>query len=382
MAGDRINLQDEIRNLLEELLDLEESSHLFVSLYLDTSVNAEGQRVHPIYLKQKASDLQHVIAAAKGEAGLREFRDNLLQIESFLAQSLEKTARGVAVFSSRGRGYFRALQLPVSVRNKIAASAAPNLDVLIEILQQNRHFCVVVFDQQSARIFSVYLTDIVRKRQLSNPALPARNLPGSSSKVRYERRTRDVVQHFLKDLAEEIENLMRTEKTQGLVLLGTQANIAELRKFLSAEIDKQLLLTQNPPAGTSDSQLLDSVLAEVQRRQQMLSRQTLEQLYDRLSHDYLSAAGLEATLFNLQQGKVHTLVLSSPFAQRGKKCPRCGSLFTLSSNECTYCRTPTVEVDLRNQMEKLAEHHGAKIEIIQEPSFLDHLDGVGVLLRF
>jgi peptide chain release factor subunit 1 len=377
-----MTLQDEIGNLLEELLDLEESDRLFVSLYLDTSVNAEGHRVHPIYLKQKVTDLIPVIAAGKGDAAVREFRQNMAQIEQYLAQSLNKGTRGVALFSSTGRGYFRTLQLPVPVRNKMAASRAPNLDVLIELLQQNIHFCVVVFDQQTARILSVYLTDVIRKRELSNPSVSVRNQAGSSSRVRYERRERDVVQHFLRELAESIVNLVRAEKTQGLVLLGTQANIAELRKFLPPEIDKQVLLTQNVPAATPDGQLTERVLAEVQRLQHALARQSLEELYDRLSQDYLSCAGLETTLFNLHQGKVQTLIISGQFAERGRKCPRCGSLFTSATTECVYCRMATVDVDLRNQMEKLARHQGVKIEVLQEPSFLDHLGGVGALLKF
>ncbi len=377
-----MTLQDEIGTLLEELLDLEESDHLFVSLYLDTSVNAEGQRAHIIYLRQKLADLIPVIAARKGEAAVRGLRQNMAQIEQFLSQNLEKSTRGVALFSSIGRGYFKALQLPVPVRNKIAASRAPNLDVLIELFQLNLHFCVAVFDQQAARILSVYLTDVVRKRELSNAAVSARNLPGSASRVRFERRERDVVQHFLRDLAEAIENLMRAERTQALVLLGTQANVAELRKFLSPEIDKQVLLTHPVPTGTPDGRLIERVLAEVQRLQQSLTRQALEQLYDRLSQDYLASAGLGATLFNLHQGKVQTLIISGQFAERGRKCPSCGSLFTNATTECVYCRTPTIDVDLRNQMEKLARHQGVKIEVLQDPSFLDHLGGVGALLKF
>jgi len=377
-----MTLQDEIGNLLEELLDLEESDRLFVSLYLDTSVNTEGQRVHPVYLKQKVADLMPVISAGKGESAVREFRRNIAQIEEFLAHQLEKGTRGVALFSSIARGYFKALQLPVPVRNKLAASRAPNLDVLIELFQQNIHFCVAVFDQQTARILSVYLTDVVRRRELATPPARGGSQPGSSSRVRYERRERDVVQHFLRDLAEAIESLVRAEKTQGLVLLGTQANIAELRKFLSPEIDKQVLLTQNVPATTPDTQLIERVLTEVQRLQQSLTRQALEQLYDRLSQDYLSSAGLETTLFNLHQGKVQTLIITGQFAERGRKCPKCGSLFTSAAVECVYCRTPTIDVDLRNQMEKLARHQGVRIEVLREPSFLDHLGGVGALLKF
>ncbi|RPJ84876.1 MAG: hypothetical protein EHM18_11355 [Acidobacteria bacterium] len=113
-----------------------------------------------------------------------------------------------------------------------------------------------------------------------------------------------------------------------------------------------------------------------------MTRQALDQLYDRLSQDYLSSAGLERTLFELQQGKVQTLIISGQFAERGRKCPKCGSLFTTSTTECTYCRTPTIDVDLRNQMEKLARHQGVKIEVLEESSFLDLLGGVGALLRF
>jgi peptide chain release factor subunit 1 len=383
MNSEPTNLQHEVQDLLQELLDLEDSASLFLTLYLDTSVSSAGQRHYPVYLKQKSADLTKILAGVHGPQAVPEFLDNLAKMERYLNEELGKNTRGVALFSSQERGYFRALELPLPVRNKFAASHAPNLDVLIELLQQYPHFCVVSFDQQTARILSVYLSDVIGKSQLeSQEAAATARSSGSSPRLRYEQRLRDHVQHFLREVAAAIERLMREEKPQGLILLATQSNISELRRHLSPDIDRQIVLTQSISPDTPDSQMVARVLDAVQKSQREQARQILEELYERLSQDYMAVAGIEPTLLSLQIGQVQTLILSARFDSTGRRCSRCGSLFPDPAGPCGYCQGETIPVDLRDRMEKLAEQQKVRIEIISERSFVDSLGGTAALLSF
>ena len=383
MSADRIHSEIEIKALLDELLHLEDSEALFLSVYLDTSVNAEGHRLFPLYLRKKSAELSDILLATEGEGRLREFRENAEAVEAYLESELDKGARGVALFSSVRRGYLRALQFPLPVRNKIVASHAPNLDVLIELAHRNLHYCVVAFDQHSARILSVYLADVRKRRQLESGA-PSDEAPssGASSRLRYEQRLQEHERHFWKELAAAVDKVAREEKPQRVVLIGTQANVAELRKALSQGTERLVALAPGLPPDLADQDLIDRVVAETERRQAEEARQLVDELRHRLAQDYMAVAGVDGALIALQMGRVEALILGAQFSPPGARCQACGSLFPAGTENCSYCPGRTVRVDLRNRMEKLAEQQGVRIEALKERSFLDVLGGVGALLRF
>jgi len=383
MSPDRVHSDIEIRALLDELLRLEDSGALFLSVYLDTSVSAEGHRLFPLYLRKKSAELSDMLLATEGDGRLREFQENAEVVNAYLRSELDKGARGVAIFSSVRRGCLRALQFPLPVRNKIVASRAPNLDVLIELVHRNLHYCVVAFDQHAARILSVYLTDVQKRRQLES-SVPSDKAPssGASSRLRFEQRLQEHERLFWKGLATAVDKVAREEKPQRVVLIGTQANVAELRQALSPETERLVALAPGLPPDLADQDLIDRVVAETERRQAEEARLLVDELRHRLAQDYMAVAGVSDTLIALQMGRVEALILSAQFSPAGARCETCGSLFPAGAESCSYCPGKTVRVDLRNRMEKLAEQQGVRIEALKERTFLDFLEGVGALLRF
>lgn len=383
MSADRIHSEFEIRALLDELLHLKDSEALFLSVYLDTSVNVEGRRVFPVYFRTQSAEIAETLAT-EGEARLREFGENVDVVDAYLQNELDKSTRGLAAFSSvRRDGYFRALQLPLPVRNKVVASRAPNLDVLIELAHQNPHYCVVAFDQHAARILRVYLADVRRLIQLETSA-PAEKAPssGASSRLRYERRLQEHERQFWKELAAAVDRVARDDRPQRVVLIGTQANVAELHKALSPETHRLVAQAPGLSPDLADHELIERVVAETARKQVEEARQLVSELWYRLSQEYRAVAGLTDTLIALQMGRVETLILGAGFAVAGARCQACGTLFPDGVANCSYCQGQTVRVDLRNRMEKLAEQQGVRIEALKERTFLDVLGGVGALLKF
>ncbi len=373
-----MNLKQE----LEELLSLEDGDHLFLSVYLDTSVNSDGQRTHSVFLKKKVSMLSKLQRHAKGERALREFRENVKKIEEYLTQQLQRDTRGAAVFSSTGRGYFKALQLPAPVRNKFAVSTSPNLDVLIELIEESRHYAVVVLDQQSGRIFSIHLSDHPGRETSLSEDVPGRTKVGGWSQMRYQRHRKDLIQHFMRDFAEQLERFTRNEKPDGLVLLGTQMNLSEFRRHLPQHLLDKIFLTSSVPAHDDEQELVVRVRELIENAEERESAAALAEFYDRLCPDYRTVIGLDETLFNLQMGKVERLFISDRLNGQGYRCTNCDFVFCRDVHKCPYCRGAAESVDIRNRLEKLAEHHGANLELLSEPSFLDEFGGVGGTLKF
>ncbi len=367
---------------LQELLALEDQPIQFLSVYLDTSVNQDGQRTHSVYFKKKVSMLAKLQETAKGEAAAQEFRRNASRIEEFLATDLDKTAQSVALFCSLGRDYFKAIQIPVPVQNKFVVSTSPNLDVLIELAEESRHYCVVVLDQHSGRIFSVYLSRRLGDSRTLSEEIPGRNKVGGWSQMRYQRHRQDLIQHFMKDLAEELDRYVRREKPDSVVILGTQANTAEFRRRLGYNVSSRLLLTAPIPTHDDESELITKTRALIEAAGKQNGGKMVSRLYDRLCQDYMAVVGLDETLFSLQMGRLERLFISNRLAGRGYRCTHCEFVFSRDVGKCPYCGNSAEPVELRNRLEKLAERHDVSIELVNDPTFLDSLGGTGGFLKF
>ncbi len=375
-------LRNRLRDDLQELLNLEGDRQLFLSAYLDVSPGSDGSRFHAVHLKRRISDLDKMFVGRGLEEKAKKLREHVAVLEQFLDSELQKDTRGVAFFLSQEIGYSKKIQLPVPLKNKVVASAAPNLDVLIELVELNRHYCVVTLAQRSARIMGVYLTDLVQAGELTAEAPEADRRGREWSQVRFEHRARSHFQQLVKELCDALERYWKTEKPDGLVILATPENAGELRRRLKPELQRHLVATSTLPPETGADQLIARIIATLETAKIDEERRLSEQLYERLAGDYMAVAGLEETLLRLQSGRLETLVVSDLFEARGRRCSRCNSLFTPQVATCLYCGAATDEVDLRNWMEKAAEHQHLRIEVLQGRSFLDNLGGVAGLLKF
>lgn len=371
-------LNETLHETLQELLNLENQAQ-FISVYLDTSVNQEGKRKHWIFFKKRVNELEKLLEE-RGNHAIKPFREKIKRIEDYINYQLNEDSRGLALFI--GPDYFRAVQLPVPIPNKMVVGQSPDLDVLIELLEENRHFAAVLLDQHTGRIFSVYLYDVLDSLEIADRLVPGRTKAGGWSQMRYQRHRKDHIQHFMKELAELLERFVRAEKPDALILLGAHENVAEFRKHLPDEIGRKILFEENVPVQIPEAELLSRIREDIKQAAAKKDQETANRLYEHVSQGYRAVAGLADTLSNLQMGKIGRLLISRNFSARGPRCSRCAYVFGEKTDTCSHCGGPTTEVDLRSEMAKLAERHKAEIEIIHGQTFLDSVEGIGGFLRF
>ena len=373
-----INKQD-----LERLISREPSGRPVLSLFLDMSVNQNNKRTWDVFLSQKRAQLEEVepdLLAREAPA----VDELAARIRSWIADDFDQANRGVVIYAEIGGDYFEAMQFPVPVQNRLVVADRPLVGPLAQVLESYHHYGVILLDREHVRILSVYLGSLLDEIEVHGDPLPTNShvKAGGYSQPRMQRRKAEEMRHFFKDFAAEVEEFVDRYQPQDLVLLGTEENTAKFRDFLPDSLLQRVVHTGNmwvdePAAGVMEK--LEPLLrADLDLR----NREVVEQLKDRVAHDYLATAGFQGTLTALQEGKVDTLVLASDHRQDGVRCSQCGFVFARELNSCPYDGSSTLEgVDVVEEMVRMAEGQGVQIAFAAANE-VQELKGAGALLRF
>jgi peptide subunit release factor 1 (eRF1) len=368
---------------LERLISREPSGRPVLSLFLDMSVNQNNKRLWDVFLSQKRAQLEEIEPELMSREGPAV--DELAgRIRGWIADDFDQSNRGVVIYAEIGGDYFEAMQFPVPVQNRLVVADRPLVGPLAQVLESYHHYGVILLDREHVRILSVYLGSLLDEIEVHGDPLPVNShvKAGGYSQSRIQRRKAEEMRHFFKDFAAEVEEFVDRYQPQDLVLLGTEENTAKFRDFLPDSLLQRIVHTGNmwvdePAAGVMEK--LEPLLrADLDRH----NREVVEQLKDRVAHDYLATAGFQGTLTALQEGKVDTLVLASDHRHDGVRCAQCGFVFARELKSCPYDGSSTLEgVDVVEEMVRMAEGQGVQIAFAA-PNEVQELKGAGALLRF
>jgi len=368
---------------LERILTRAPSERPVISLFLDMSVNQNNKRSWDVFLNQKRAQL----AETEPELLARDSYavDALIgRIRGWLGSDFQEANRGVVIYAEVGGDYFEAMQFPVPVQNRMVVGDRPVVGPLAQVLESYHHYGVILLDREHVRILSVYLGSLLDEFERHGDPLPVPShvKAGGYSQSRLQRRKAEEMRHFFKEFAAEVEDFVDRYRPQDIVLLGTEENTAKFREFLPDSLLQKVVHTGNmwvdePAAGVMEK--LEPLLrADVERH----NREVVEQLKDRVAHDYLATAGFQGTLTALQEGKVDTLVLAQDHRQDGVRCGQCGFVFARELTACPYDGSSTLEgVDVVEEMVRMAEGQGVQIAFAAAAE-VQELKGAGALLRF
>ena len=192
----------------------------------------------------------------------------------------------------------------------------------------------------------------------------------------------ELIDQFMRHLGDRLDRFLEREHPVGVILLGTQENLSECMRNLPPKVIRRILLTASIPAPDSEESILEKAHTLIEEYEHDREGKLIAQLYDRLCNDYRSVAGPEETLFELQVGRLERLFIAPSFQGQGVRCRSCNFCFSETKECCSYCQGELESVDLRDQLERLAEEKQIPLEIVSENSFLDSLGGAGAFLRF
>jgi peptide chain release factor subunit 1 len=368
---------------LERLIDRGSNGRPVLSLFLDMSVNENNKRTYGIFLSRKRTQFEELGHAAARVSDL-EMQTALDRVQDWIETSFDEANHGLVVYAELGGNWFQALQFPVPVQNRLVVAQRPVIAPLAQVVEEYRHYAVILLDREHVRLLSVYLGTLLDEVTVRGEPIPTPHdvQAGGYSHTRFQRRKAEEMRHFFKEFAREVEEFAARYRPADLVILGTPENVAKFREFLPETLLKSVIYTGPMPVDEPAPEVIARLQPHLRAAQERAEREVVQQVRDRVAHDYLAIAGLQGTLTALQEGKVDTLVLASNQRRDGRRCGQCGFVFARDLESCPYDGSNALEeVEVMEEMVRMAEGQGVPIAFA-EPGEVEDLKGAAALLRF
>jgi hypothetical protein len=176
-----------VEELLLKLADFEPTILPVLSIYLNMQSDQHGRTpdVRP-YLDREFKSLARTWPAGTPER--ESFDRDGEHIRAFIAEDLENSANGLAIFACSGKEFFETIQLTAPVHeHRIYVYNQPHLYQLALIDDENPRYAAVFTDANRARIFVFGLGSKLDDDQVENKTMH-RVKVGGWSQARYQRR--------------------------------------------------------------------------------------------------------------------------------------------------------------------------------------------------
>ena len=369
----------ELQQHIRTLATLEETSSQVISCYLNLE---DGTAAYRNALDERVGMLRKTFSGEER----KDFEEALSRIEDFLSAGLRPNTKGVSIFSRAGaQPFFLPLQFRVPLPNWIVAGSTPNIYHLVELKDTYDRYVVLISTEESARIIEVNLGEVTEEIWKERPELRQR-VGREWSKDHYQNHRRSRTDQFIKEKIQLLEQLMAAGGHTHLILAGNPRISARVRDALPKHLTAKLVDTIVASGSDRLSDVVAVTLSAFVEQEELESQGVVERLMQEIHRHALGVAGLAPTIQTLRQGNLDVLVLASAFdPEMGWSCAACEAMGVNRGrlDVCPECGQHELqEIDLREEMVRLAERQGCGVEIVNHSDSLMRFDGVGALLRY
>lgn len=367
---------------IRELLHRETHGKPIVSVFLDLSVNSDNKRTHGVFLNRQRTHYEHPELERNGKR--RSLEVSLDHVEKWLDEEFEGANRGAAVYVELGGDIIAALQLPEAVENRIEIAETPVVLPLLEAIEREGRYVVAIVDREHLKLLAVAFGRVLDERALVPDAIPVPHdvQAGGYSHKNIQQRKAEETKHFLRDFADELSQFCSRHSPEGVILLGTDENVARFREQLPQSLHERVVQTGHVPGAGSNGEVLERVGAFASERRQERTADTLRLLEERVPQQHFAVGGVQEVLDSLRQGNVETLALSHGLVKQGVRCSNCDVILDRKPGSCPYCGGETRDgVDLVEAMARQAAAQDARV-LFTPAGELDRFNGAAALLRF
>ena len=372
-----------LRQELERLAAFEPTEFPLLSLYLNLGANERGRDSYDTFVRKALSE--RAKAFASNTPGRMSFDRDAGRIQTYLADSLDRSANGVAIFACAGaHDFFEAVQLDAKLDDHwLFIGPVPHLYPLAKLIDQYPRYAAVLLDTNKARILVFGLASLQRTTEVTGEKT-RRGSFGGWSQMRYQRHVDNTHLHNIKEVIDTLDRIVKAEQIHQIVVAGDEVAVPIFREQLAPPLREKVIDVIRLDRHAGEAEILEATLAAVRNKDAETDVERVEQLIDGWRSGGLAVAGPEATLAALQLGQVDELLITGA-ADRLKPVQRLpdGARLNGISFETSAARSvDQARLTLSDELVKRAEQTGARIRFIEDRALLAPVGGVGALLRF
>jgi peptide subunit release factor 1 (eRF1) len=208
---------------------------------------------------------------------------------------------------------------------------------------------------------------------------------GGMSQMRYQRLYDGKVLHFYKEVAEELQKIVKDEGLDKIIIAGPHDAKSQIMSHLPVHIQKKVVGNVDLPINAKLERIMDETLAVLQKAESVEDREIVNALHDEVLREGLGIYGIEAIYSALKEGNVDMLMIEKGKVVKVEKCENCGKVKEIREQKvgkCEECGNQMYVVDVFEEMIELAENIDAKIRFVAPSEGIESFGGAGAFLRF
>jgi len=347
---------------LPGLIDVYDKDNLntFVSLYFD------GRDEHFISQREK------VIQCLLTHDEVKNFVKTMETIRTYLRKN---KAANYAIFASDKNNFFKALSFPVAVQNSLSVDVSPYIHQIAELADAWGAYTLVLLNSNQAKIFSFSCGELSVEEDLSADIMN-KHKKGGMSQARFQRLRKGSIHAFLTEVVEALQKITQ----ENIILAGPGETKKQFRDLLPIQLRKGVIAEVDVAIDDACG-LVDETKEIIKEKGKEEHRLLLDLIQSEILKNGLAVYGLAETLAAVRNGQVEALLMEKDAKQRGWICESCHLLDVGVVSQCPSCGKNTSEVDIIEEIVKLAERTGAIVGFSQDER-LQKIGPVVGLLRF
>jgi peptide chain release factor subunit 1 len=347
---------------LPGLIDVYDRDNLntFVSLYFD------GRDEHFIAHREK------VIQCLLTPDELKNFVKTMETIQAYLKKN---KPGNYAIFASDKNNFFKALSFPVTVKNSLSVDISPYIHQIAELADEWQAYTLVLLNSNHAKIFSFSCGELSTQDALSADIMN-KHKKGGMSQARFQRLRKGSIHAFLTEVVEALQKIAQ----ENIILAGPGETKKQFRGMLPIQLQKGVIAEVDVSIDDTCG-LVDETKEIIREKSKERHRQLLDIIKSEILKNGLAVYGVKETLAAVRNGQVEALLVEKDVKQKGWVCESCYLLGTGIVSQCPSCGKNISEVDIIEELVKLAERTGAIVGFSQD-ELLQKIGPVVGLLRF
>ena len=377
-----------LEKIIDRLADFEPVELPFISLYLNAQANEHGRQDFERFLRKEFPERARTYAA---HSPAREsFERDAERIREYLANELRPETNGVALFACAGAGdFFEAVQLAAPIENhRLYVYNQPHLYPLARLMDQYPRYAVLVADTNRARLFVFGRGKALQREEVQNVKTRGARI-GGWSQMRYQRHLEQYHLQHAKEVADQLEQVVREDNVEHIILAGDAVIIPLLREQFPKAVADRVVDVLSLDINAPEHEILEESLEAMRRYDAQTDAEKVERLLDEYRAGGLAVVGSQDTLEALSIGQVEELIVAA--RQQHIEGDR-EDVAILSDAEVAepvvagqdgaIAHLEPDSVIVADDLVTRATQTGARITFIEDASLLEEVGGCGALLRY
>ena len=247
----------------------------------------------------------------------------------------------IAIFSCSGRGLYEEIPLPRRMREQVMVDKTPLARPMLAVLGEYPRACVLVINREAAPVWEMYQDEMREVQTVTDPLRKAGNTAESRPEDRIQNRVDEQAKRHFRRAASAIDQLLRSDGYDILVVGGHEYELGEFFRLLPDELRGRVAGTFSAdPSATPVAEIRGSAEGVIRRYQHEQDQRLVGHVLGLAAAGGLAAVGTEDCLWSGSLSAIDTLLVRDGATLVGVVCDESRWL-AASGDVCPICGKPT-----------------------------------------